>query len=79
MEENGYTDTNILQFVVEMALQSNGEILFLRSGVGAPAWWISGKEYSCQCRIPTSRAWSWRIPHAVEQLSLCATTIEPVL
>ena len=52
MEENGYTDTNILQFVVEMALQSNGEILFLRSGVGGLPWWLSGKEYPANAGYP---------------------------
>ena len=31
------------------------------------------------CRSHGFNPWSGKTPHAVEQLSLCATTIEPVL
>jgi len=31
-------------------------------------WWSSGQE-----------SWSWKIPHAAEQLSLCTMTTEPVV
>ena len=34
---------------------------------------------SCQCRGHGFKPWSGKIPHAVEQLSLCTTTTEPVL
>ena len=52
-------------------------------------WWLSGKESICQkqtnkkesicqCRRCKFDPWSGKIAHAWEQLSLCATTIEPV-
>ena len=47
-------------------------------GCGLP-WWLSGKEFTCQCRRHGSDPWSRKIPHATEQLSPCATTTEPVL
>ena len=40
---------------------------------------LSGKESACQCRRHRFDPWSRKIPHSMEQLSLCATTIEPVL
>ena len=47
-------------------------------------WWLSGKESTCQCRGYWFNSWSKKIPHAMGQLSLCATTtgavcLEPVL
>ena len=42
-------------------------------------WWLSGKESTCQCRRHRFDPWSGKIPHAVEQLSSWATTLEPVL
>ena len=42
-------------------------------------WWLSGKESACQCRRHGFGLWSGRIPHATEQLSPCATNMEPVL
>ena len=42
-------------------------------------WWLSGKESTCQCRRQGFDPWSGKISHAVEQLSLGATTTEPVL
>ena len=41
-------------------------------------WWLSGKEPTCQCRRQGFNPWSGTIPQAAEQLSPCATTIEPV-
>ena len=38
-----------------------------------------GKKSVCHCRIHKFNRWSRNITHAVEQLSSCATTIEPVL
>ena len=35
-------------------------------------WWLTGKESACQCRRYRFDPWSWKIPHAVEELSLCA-------
>ena len=34
---------------------------------------------ACQCRRPRSDPWPQKIPHALEQLSPCATTTEHVL
>ena len=48
-----------------------------REFVGRP-WWPSGKEPTCQCRRHGFSPWSRKIPHAAEQLSPRATTIEPV-
>ena len=42
-------------------------------------WWRSGWESTCQCRGHGFKSWSRKTPHAVEQLSLCATTTEPAL
>ena len=42
-------------------------------------WWLSGKELACQCRRFRFDSWSGKISHDSGQLSLCATTIEPVL
>ena len=41
-------------------------------------WWFSGKESACQCRRHGFDNWSGKIPHATEELSLCATATEPV-
>ena len=38
-------------------------------------WWRS----ACQCRGHGFNPWSGKIPHAAEQLGLCATTTKPVL
>ena len=35
-------------------------------------WWLSGKESACQCRRHEFDPWSGKIPHATEQISLCA-------
>ena len=42
-------------------------------------WWLSGQESVGQRRRHRFHPWSRRIPHAAEQLSPCATTLEPVL
>ena len=42
-------------------------------------WWLSGKESTSQCGKHRFDPWSLKIPHAEEQLSLCATITEPVL
>ena len=52
--------------------------LILKFTWGLP-WWRSGWESACQCRRHGFRPWSGRIPHAAEQLGLCATAAEPVL
>ena len=45
------------------------------SSPGLP-WWYSGLESACWCRGHGFDPWSRKIPHAVEQLSPCATTME---
>ena len=42
-------------------------------------WWVSGEESICQCQRHGSNPQSGKIPQAMEQLSPCATAIEPVL
>ena len=41
------------------------------------SWWPSGEESICPFRRHELDAWLGKIPHAAEQLSPCATTIEP--
>ena len=40
-------------------------------------WWSRGEESTCQCREHGFNPWSRKIPHAVEQLSPCATMLSP--
>ena len=47
--------------------------------IGGLPWWCSGLESACQCRGHRFEPWSWKIPHAAEQLSLHATTTESAL
>ena len=51
---------------------------FLKIALGLP-WWRSGWESAWQCSGQGFDPWSWKIPHASEQLSPCATTTQPVL
>ena len=79
-----------MYFVVSMLNPTErGHLHCMESSVGQ-AWLIRnmfegaslvarGKEYASQCRRHRFEPWVWKIPHAVEQLSPCATTIEPVL
>ena len=46
--------------------------------IGLPCW-LGGEESTCQCRRHRFDSWSRRTPHAVKQLSPCATTTEPGL
>ena len=41
-------------------------------------WWLGGKQSTCQCRRHRFDPWPEKIPNAVEQLSPCVITIEPV-
>ena len=41
-------------------------------------WWHSGKESTCQCRVRRFHPRARKMPHALGQLSLSTTTIEPV-
>ena len=49
-------------------------------------WWLSGKEFACQCKRHRFNPWSGKIPHALGQLShtpqlwsLCSRAREPQL
>ena len=55
------------------------EIMFLKLNKWEFLWWLSGEESACRCRQHGFYPWSGKIPHVTEQLSPCATTIEPVL
>ena len=46
-----------------------------RDWFGLP-WWLSGKEFSCQCRRYGFDPRSGEIPHASKQLSLCSAAPE---
>ena len=59
-----------------LQLLLNSHTRKLKSGL---PWWLSGKESACQCRIHRFPPWFRKVQHAEEQLSLCTTTIEPVL
>ena len=51
---------------------------FHKFTAGLP-WWLSGRETTCQRRRHGFDPWSRKTPHTVGQLSLGATTTEPVL
>ena len=49
--------------------------------IGLP-WWLSGKEFTCQCRRHRFDPWARKIPHVSKQLIPLlnsTTTTEPVL
>jgi len=46
---------------------------------GRLPWWSSGKDSACEHRGHRFDPWSGKIPHAMEQPSVCATAPEPVL
>ena len=50
----------------------------LKYDTGIP-WWLSGEKSTCQCQRHEFEPWSRKIPQAMEELSPCAKTIEPVL
>ena len=44
------------------------------------SWWLSGKEFACQCRRHGFHPWVGKIPHATKgQLRPWTTAIEPAL
>ena len=47
--------------------------------MGGLTWWLSGEESTCQSRRHRYDPRFGKIPHTLEQLSSCATAIEPVL
>ena len=46
---------------------------------GGLPWCLRGKESACQCRRHRFDPRSRKIPQATESLSLCTTTVEPML
>ena len=44
--------------------------------IGLP-WWLSGKQFTCRGRRHGFDSWSGKIPHAAEQLRVCATSPKP--
>ena len=63
----------------DMYKVSSAEVYMLRKLEDGLPWWFSGKESACLCRRCRFNPWSGKIPLALEQLSLWATTIQPVL
>ena len=51
----------------------------IKNKINGTSWWLSGKESICQRRGHEFDSWSRKTSHATEQLSLCATTVQPVL
>ena len=41
-------------------------------------WWLSGKEFTCQCRRHGFGPWAGKIPQAAQQLSPSTTATEPM-
>ena len=62
-----------------MCILQFGQGLAQKGPLWGLLWWLSGKEIICQPRWHSFDPWSQRITLALEQLSLCTTTIEPVL
>ena len=52
-------------------------VLMARKKMGGFPGGLNGKESICQCRRHGFNPWCRKIPHAAEQQSLWATTIEP--
>ena len=49
------------------------------AGVGRLPWWLGVNKSTRQCRRHRFDPWSGNIPHTLEQLSPCVTTIESML
>ena len=64
-----------IPFVLKDAFYLEYTKFCFKDTCGLP-WWSSDEESSSQCMGHHFDAWSRKIPHAVEQLSPCATTIE---
>ena len=58
-------------------LKLNKEIKQPNFKNGVLLWWSSGKESACQSRGQRFDAWSKKIPHVMEEQTLCTTTTEP--
>ena len=58
-------------FIVFLRFQKR--CITLKINTGGLPWWLRGKESACQCRRHGFDPWSGKVPHALEQLSPCAT------
>ena len=66
----------VLSTAYTLAVDMNGPIKWCLCGL---PWGLSGRESASRCRWCEFDPWSRKIPHALEQLSLCTTAMEPVL
>ena len=73
-----YTVLMLYVNYISVKLGKRREEKFEFRKLGLPGW-LSGKEFACQCKIHRFDPCSGKTPHASEQLSPHATTIEPVL
>ena len=64
--------------LVDSFLRSLAPVSSFHKGSGLPLR-LSSKESTCQYRRHRFSPWSGKIPYAMEQLSSCTTTIEPLL
>ena len=69
----GVTQVTCVPFALALTSQTVGE----NPLVGLPCW--HSEESTCQCRRHGFSSWSRKMPHALEQLNLWATTTEPAL
>ena len=60
-----------MQIVARALDEKVGEMEVGKKEVQGLPCWISGKESTYQCRRHRFDPWSKKIPHFVEQLSLC--------
>ena len=68
-----------ITFTVFSSTHKHGWLQESKPWWGALSWWLSDKESTYQCRKHRLVLVREDFPHATEQLSPCALTIEPVL
>ena len=61
------------------AVMSHHKLAGLKTQSYRHPQWLGGKESACHCKRHRFDTWVRKIPHAAEQLNLCATTTDPVL
>ena len=77
LEEEMATHASIFAETIDNTIKYTPIKKWFKKCKGLP-WWLPGEESTCQCRRQGFDPRSGKIPHAAEQLSLCATTNEPV-
>ena len=65
------------EFLAHVCRRKQAHKIYVKANLGLP-WWLGGKEPACQCGRHWFDPWSGKIPHALEQLSMRATIVEPV-